>query len=212
MLASVTPPPPHVLADAARAIGQGLLVVLPTDTVYGLAADPFQKAATSRLFAAKGRPKDLALPVLVADRAAARELVADWPEQAETLARAFWPGPLTIILPARPTPRLHLGSTSGTVGLRQPDHPATLALLRRTGPLAVSSANQSGQPPVLTAADAVQVFGPAVAVYVDGGQAPGPVASTVVDLTGREVRLVRAGPVSQDDLMAALPGRAGVAG
>ncbi|MDR1188906.1 MAG: threonylcarbamoyl-AMP synthase [Bifidobacteriaceae bacterium] len=211
MLASVTGrPAPEVLADAAAAIARGELVVMPTDTVYGLAADPFDPAATARLFAVKQRPAALVLPVLVPDREAAPELADGWPDAAEALVQAFWPGPLTIILAARPAARLRLGGTpavSTTVGLRQPDHPVALALLRATGPLAVTSANLTGHAPALTAADAARQFGDEAAVYVDAGPAPGGIASTVIDL-GRSgstrPRVVRAGAIEEDQLARAL--------
>jgi tRNA threonylcarbamoyl adenosine modification protein (Sua5/YciO/YrdC/YwlC family) len=172
------------LGAAVGAVARGELIVMPTDTVYGVAANPFDPAATARLFAAKRRPQTLALPVLVADRVAAKALVADWPEAAEALVEAFWPGPLTLVLAAKKNAGLHLGGSGDTVGLRQPDHPAALALLRATGPLAVTSANRSGEPPATTAADAVRQFAGHLSVHVDAGPAPGGVPSTVVDLAG----------------------------
>jgi tRNA threonylcarbamoyl adenosine modification protein (Sua5/YciO/YrdC/YwlC family) len=195
------------LADAADAIGRGGLVVMPTDTVYGVAADPFNPSATERLFEVKRRPADLVLPVLVADAAQARRLAGAWPEDAEALASAFWPGPLTVIVPAAAPPALHLGGAGGTVGLRQPAHPAALALLRLTGPLAVSSANVSGAPPAVTAADAARQLGDGVALYLDAGRAGGQTVSSVVDLSAGPMRLTRAGGIGQAELETAL-GRA----
>jgi tRNA threonylcarbamoyl adenosine modification protein (Sua5/YciO/YrdC/YwlC family) len=179
---------------------------MPTDTVYGLAADPFSAEATDRLFAAKRRPRQLALPVLVGDRDQAGPLVEDWPPAAEALAQGFWPGPLTIVVAADRRAGLRLGARPGTVGLRQPDHPAALALLRLTGPLAVTSANLSGDRPALTVPDAVRQFGRQVAVYVDAGRAAGGVASTVVDLSGGSLRLVREGGIGRGQLVRALTG------
>ncbi|MDR2564573.1 MAG: threonylcarbamoyl-AMP synthase [Bifidobacteriaceae bacterium] len=209
LVTSTDTPATGDLSDAAAAVARGELIVIPTDTVYGLGANPFDAAATARLFAAKARPTDMPLPVLVADLAAARTLAAEWPQAAERLAQAFWPGPLTIIVAAAPSAGLRLGGSGRTVGLRQPDHPTALALLKATGPLAVTSANRSGEPPATTAADAVRQLGPAVAVCVDAGRAPGEVPSTVVDLSGPEPLVLREGGIGQAELRGALGGRAG---
>ncbi|MFD2028174.1 L-threonylcarbamoyladenylate synthase [Promicromonospora aerolata] len=186
--------------EAVNAISRGGVVVLPTDTVYGIAADAFDEAAVAALLAAKGRGRQMPPPVLVGEVATLDGLAIDVPEEARELVEAFWPGGFTIILRAQPSLQWDLGDTGGTVALRMPDHPAALALLKRTGPLAVSSANKSGSPAALDVTDARRQLGDAVAVYLDGGDAPGGVASTIVDATGRGMRIVREGAVSLEAL------------
>lgn len=186
--------------EAVNAISRGGLVVLPTDTVYGIGADAFDRAAVAALLAAKGRGRQMPPPVLVGDVATLDGLATDVPDDARRLAEAFWPGGLTVILRAQPSLQWDLGDTGGTVALRMPDHPAALALLKRTGPLAVSSANKSGSPAAADVADAENQLGAAVAVYLDGGRAPGGVASTIVDATGTTLRIVRAGAVPLEAL------------
>lgn len=186
--------------EAVNAISRGALVVLPTDTVYGLGADAFDATAVAALLAAKGRGRQMPPPVLVPDVMTLDGLATDVPDDARRLVEAFWPGGFTIILPAQPSLQWDLGETHGTVALRMPDHPAALALLRRTGPLAVSSANLSGKPAATDVQDAVSQLGESVAVYLDGGAAPGGVSSTIVDATGPVLRVVRQGAVSLDDL------------
>ena len=174
-------------------------MVLPTDTVYGIAADAFDARAVAALLAAKGRGRQMPPPVLVPDARTLDGLCTDVPESVRALVEAFWPGGLTVILRAQPSLTWDLGETRGTVAVRMPDHPAALALLTRTGPLAVSSANLTGQPAALTAAQASAQLGDAVAVYLDGGAAPGGVASSIVDATDG-LRLVRAGAVALEAL------------
>jgi tRNA threonylcarbamoyl adenosine modification protein (Sua5/YciO/YrdC/YwlC family) len=186
--------------EAVNAISRGDLVVLPTDTVYGIAADAFDEAAVAALLAAKGRGRQMPPPVLVGEVATLDGLAIDVPDDARKLVEAFWPGGFTIILRAQPSLQWDLGDTGGTVALRMPDHPAALALLKRTGPLAVSSANKSGSPAAQDVADAERQLGSSVAVYLDGGQAPGGVASTIVDATGPTLRVVREGAVSLEAL------------
>ena len=188
--------------EAVNAISRGDLVVLPTDTVYGIAADAFDGAAVAALLAAKGRGRQMPPPVLVGEVATLDGLAIDVPDDARKLVEAFWPGGFTIILRAQPSLQWDLGDTGGTVALRMPDHPAALALLKRTGPLAVSSANKSGSPAAQDVADAERQLGSSVAVYLDGGEAPGGVASTIVDATGPVLRVVREGAVSLDALRA----------
>ena len=183
------------LDEAVNAVARGALVVLPTDTVYGVGADAFTPPAVASLLAAKGRGRQMPPPVLVPDLRTLDGLATAVPATARALVAQFWPGGLTVICRAQPSLAWDLGETRGTVALRMPDHPAALALLRRTGPLAVSSANRTGRPAALTAADALDQLGEAVAVYLDGGTAPGGVASTIVDATGDELRLVRAGAI-----------------
>jgi len=179
--------------EAVNVLARGALVVLPTDTVYGIGADAFAPAAVAALLAAKGRGRQMPPPVLVPVVATVDGLCAQVPEAARRLMVAFWPGALTIICRAQPSLAWDLGDTGGTVAVRMPDHPAALALLRRTGPLAVSSANRTGGPAAMTAEEARDQLGDAVALYLDGGRAPGGVASTIVDATGERLRVVRAG-------------------
>ncbi len=193
------------LDEAVHALGRGGLAVMPTDTVYGLAADAFAPAAVAALLAAKGRGRQMPPPVLIPHLATLDGLAMDVPDEARELAIRWWPGPLTLIVRAQPSLAWDLGETRGTVALRVPDHPAALALLSRTGPLAVSSANRTGQAAALTAADAAEQLGSAVAVYLDGGPAPGGVASTIVDATGEGLRIVRAGAVDLAALRGVVP-------
>jgi tRNA threonylcarbamoyl adenosine modification protein (Sua5/YciO/YrdC/YwlC family) len=186
--------------EAVNAISRGGLVVLPTDTVYGIGADAFDAEAVAALLAAKGRGRQMPPPVLVPDARTLDGLATDVPDDARRLVETFWPGGFTIILRAQPSLAWDLGETHGTVALRMPDHPAALALLRRTGPLAVSSANATGRPAALDVDDAQAQLGDAVTVYLDGGTAPGGVASTIVDATSDTLRVVRQGAVTLDRL------------
>lgn len=188
--------------EAVNAVSRGQLVVLPTDTVYGIGADAFAPAAVRALLAAKGRGRQMPPPVLVPDVRTLDGLATDVPGAVRALAAAFWPGALTVIVRAQPSLSWDLGETHGTVALRVPDHPVALALLRRTGPLAVSSANKTGHPAATTAVAAREQLGDAVSAYLDGGTASGGVPSTIVDATGDRLRLVRLGALSLADLRA----------
>lgn len=188
--------PPAGLAAAAGAVRSGRLVVLPTDTLYGLGADAFSRSAVRALLAAKGRGPDMPVPVLVGSWSTIDGLVTTVPAAARELLEAFWPGGLSLVLPHAPSLSWDLGVTRGTVMLRMPLHPVALELLRDVGPMAVSSANISGSPPAASAGEAESQLGASVAVYLDGGPSGEPVASTVVDLTGDEPRILRAGAVS----------------
>ena len=188
--------------EAVRALARGDIVVLPTDTVYGIGADAFTPDAVQALLDAKGRGRELPPPVLIADVRTLDGLARDVSDTARALAQAFWPGGLTLILPAQPSLVWDLGDTRGTVALRVPDHPAALALLRRTGPLAVSSANVTGNPAGVTVAEAAAQLGTSVSVYLDGGRTPGQVPSTIVDATGTVARVVRTGAISLEALRA----------
>ena len=192
------------LEDAVRAVQNGGLVVMPTDTVYGIGTRPDDPAATARLFEAKGRPRDLELPVLVASTADA-ETVASFDERARGLAREFWPGPLTLVLP-RTSASLgwNLGGDPGTVGVRIPDHPLARALLKGTGPAAVTSANLSGRPPIDTCEELLTAFGDAVEVYLCEQEPLRGRASTVVDLARGGPRVLRSGDISEEALLRAL--------
>jgi L-threonylcarbamoyladenylate synthase len=183
------------IEEAAAALRRGELVVLPTDTVYGVAADAFNPVAVAALLAAKGRGRQAPPPVLVGTVRAATALVEDFGTAGEELIDQFWPGGLTLVCRARSTLVWDLGDTKGTVAVRMPLHAITLDLLRLTGPLAVSSANRSGEPSATTGAEAEAQLGESVAVYLDGGACPGSLASTIVDLTGTVPRLLRAGAV-----------------
>lgn len=193
------------LDEAVNAVRRGALIVLPTDTVYGIGADAFDADAVAGLLAAKGRGRQMPPPVLVGSLQVLDALADGISDEARALAEAFWPGPLTLILMAQPSLAWDLGDTHGTVALRMPDHPAALALLGRTGPLAVSSANRTGQPAATTAAAAAEQLGSSVAVYLDGGDSPSGVASTIVDATGSVLRIVRSGGLSVEDLRAVVP-------
>jgi L-threonylcarbamoyladenylate synthase len=183
-------------SPAAPALLKGELVVLPTDTVYGVGADAFRAAAVSILLAAKGRGRDMPPPVLVGSVRAASALVEDLGQYGQALIDEFWPGGLTLVCRASRMLQWDLGDTKGTVAVRMPQHPVALELLREAGPMAVSSANLTGSPPATTAADAQEQLGDSVSVYLDDGPCPGDAASTIVDLTGDAPRLLRAGVIS----------------
>lgn len=186
------------LAAAASAVRSGRLVVLPTDTVYGIGADAFDSSAVRALLRAKNRGPDLPVGVLVGSWSTIDGLVLGVPPQARALIEAFWPGDLSIVLPHAPSLQWDLGTTRGTVMLRMPLHPVALELLREVGPMAVSSANVYGQPPASDAQEAQHQLGESVSVYLDGGPSAEPVPSSIVDLTGDEPVLLRAGAVSAE--------------
>lgn len=199
------------LRAARGAIGRGELVVLPTDTVYGLAADAFRAEAVQRLLDAKERGRDAPPPVLIPGIPTLKALAESVPDAVEKLVQEFWPGGLTVIVEARDTLLWDLGETKGTVALRMPDNRHALHLLADTGPLAVSSANISGMPAARTAADALAMLGDRVSVYLDGGTVgvevePGrDQASTIVDATSLhlpegKLRIVRQGVISADEI------------
>lgn len=187
---------PKALEQAAGALDRGQLVVVPTDTVYGIAARVDRPEGLNAIFDAKGRPPDLALPVLVGGVEEAQTL-GRLDDRALRLAESFWPGPLTIVVPRAPGFTAELGGDGDTVGLRVPDHPIAAKILERTGPLAVSSANLSGDATPRTPDAVAKVFGDAVAVYLDAGPAPGGPPSTVVSISGRELKILREGQVSE---------------
>lgn len=179
------------LGDAAAVVRRGGLVVLPTDTVYGIGADAFSPTAVAALLAAKGRGRAQPPPVLISDARAVLGLARDLSAAAQALTEAFWPGPLTLVVTAQPALTWDLGDTGGTVALRVPDHEVARALLQRTGPMAVSSANLSGAPAATTAADARAQLGGKVEVYLDAGATPGGAPSTIVD--ARTLQVLRRG-------------------
>ena len=188
------------IAEAALAVQRGELVVLPTDTVYGVGADAFQPDAVRRLLDAKGRGRDMPPPVLVSSAGTLDALAVGVPAYAQALVEELWPGPLTLVCKQQPSLRWDLGDTRGTVAVRMPDHAVALELLERTGPLAVSSANRTGMDAATNADQAEQMLGESVEVLLDDGPTPGPVPSTIVDATGPTGRLLRAGALSLDRL------------
>jgi L-threonylcarbamoyladenylate synthase len=186
------------LAAARSALKSGRLVVMPTDTLYGVAADAFDSEAVAALLAAKGRGRDMPVPVLVGSWSTIEGLVFSVQPQVRELIRAFWPGALSLVVRQAPSLTWDLGDTRGTVMLRMPLHPVALELLREVGPLAVSSANISGRLPASTVEQAREQLGERAAVYLDGGPADHAVASTIVDLTSPIPRILRLGAVSAD--------------
>lgn len=194
------------MRTARQAIARGELVVMPTDTVYGVAADAFSPAAVQRLLDAKGRGRQSPPPVLVPGVTTLEALVESVPQAVRDLVEEFWPGGLTIVLPVQPSLVWDLGETRGTVAVRMPAHRLALALLEETGPLAVSSANKTGQPAAITATDAEAMLGDSVAVYLDDGISDTGVASTIIDatslVTGIDpvVRVLRDGAVTRERL------------
>lgn len=184
------------ISSAIGALKGGRLVVMPTDTVYGIGADAFDNSAVTALLAAKGRGRDMPVGVLVGSWHTIEGLVYTMPDGARELIRAFWPGALSLVVAQAPSLQWDLGDARGTVMLRMPLHPVAIELLREVGPMAVSSANVSGRPPAVTAAEARDQLGDLVDVYLDAGPAEQQAASTIVDLTGDTPRLLRSGPVS----------------
>lgn len=212
---------PEQIARAAAHVAAGGLLALPTDTVYGLGVRADDADAISRLLAAKGRGRSMPPPVLIADTAQLDGVVARVPETALALMEAFWPGALTLVLDAAPGLDWDLGDTGGTVAVRMPDHPLALALLRATGPMAVTSANATGQPPATNAVGVSAAFpgrvvdaadaaagrpGTADILLLDGGPTPGPVPSTIVCLAGSAAQapeVLREGVITREQLEAA---------
>jgi len=196
--------------EAARvAVADGLCIVLPTDTVYGIGADAFDGEAVQRLLDAKQRGRDMPPPVLISEPSLIRALASDVPQAAKDLVAEHWPGALTVICPIQPSLRMDLGETDGTIALRVPDHELAREILRRTGPMAVSSANLSGHPAATTVDDAIAQLGDAVAVYLDGGPLGGAEAapSTIVDFTRHEEgEVLRHGALSVALLRETCPG------
>ncbi|MDQ0663821.1 L-threonylcarbamoyladenylate synthase [Arthrobacter ulcerisalmonis] len=202
------------LEHAQRAINEKKCVVLPTDTVYGIGADAFSPQAVTMLLVSKGRSRTMPPPVLIPRINALDGLATEVSADARKLAEAFWPGGLTLILHAQPSLDWDLGETKGTVALRMPADEVALELLTLTGPLAVSSANRTGQAPAQTAAAAREQLADSVEVYLEGGPRPlegeAGVASTIVDATGPVLRVVRNGAVSLEQLREQVPGVLGL--
>lgn len=185
---------------AALALQRGGLAVIPTDTVYGIAADAFDPAAVRALLAAKGRGREMPPPVLVSAATTLDALAVRVPGYARTLVEAFWPGPLTLVCHQQSSLQWDLGETRGTVAVRMPDHALAREVLERTGPLAVSSANRTGMPAATDADQAEDMLGEVVDVIVDDGASPGGEASTIVDVTGNQGRILRLGALSLEQL------------
>lgn len=199
------------IAAAQRALAARQCVVIPTDTVYGIAADAFSPQAVATLLASKGRGRNMPPPVLIPRVQTMDGLATDVHPDARRLAAAFWPGALTIICHAQPSLTWDLGETLGTVALRMPDDRVALDLLTLTGPLAVSSANRTGQPAASTAAEAIAQLADSAAVYLDGGgRSAGSVGSTIVDATGDVLRVVRQGSIPLDRLRRTVPNLLGI--
>jgi tRNA threonylcarbamoyl adenosine modification protein (Sua5/YciO/YrdC/YwlC family) len=195
--------------EAARlAIKDGECIVLPTDTVYGIGADAFSAEAVQRLLAAKNRGRDMPPPVLIGEAALIRTLAVDVPESANALVDKHWPGALTVICRIQPSLQMDLGETKGTIALRVPNHELARDILRRTGPMAVSSANISGQPAAMTCDEAIEQLGGSVSVYLDGGPlgGSGGAPSTIVDFTQHETgQVLRRGGISLETLRETVP-------
>ncbi|KUJ64448.1 threonylcarbamoyl-AMP synthase [Streptomyces albus subsp. albus] len=193
------------LREAASAVRRGELVVLPTDTVYGVGADAFNAEAVGDLLEAKGRGRGMPSPVLVGSPNTLHGLVTDFSEQAWELVDAFWPGALTLVARHQPSLTWDLGETRGTVAVRMPLHPVAIELLTDFGPMAVSSANLTGHPSPQDCDAAQEMLGDSVSVYLDGGPTPANVPSSIVDVTGKVPVLLRAGALSAEQLREVVP-------
>ena len=194
---------PSAIDHAADVLQHGGLVAFPTDTVYGLAALPFKEEYVEELFSAKGRNNTRAVAILIAKYPDLKRVVAQFNEKAEQLAHHFWPGPLTLVVPKLPTLPDAL-SPDGSIGVRMPDHPIALTLLRKIGPLAVTSANISGQDNATTANEVFRQLNGRVHLILDGGTTNGGVPSTVVDCFSSPLSILRQGPITLEELKAAL--------
>ncbi|MFI1415521.1 L-threonylcarbamoyladenylate synthase [Streptomyces sp. NPDC020707] len=193
------------LREAASAVRRGELVVLPTDTVYGVGADAFSSEAVADLLEAKGRGRNMPTPVLIGSPNTLHGLVTDFSEMAWELVDAFWPGALTLVAKHQPSLQWDLGDTRGTVAVRMPLHPVAIELLTETGPMAVSSANLTGHASPEDCDAAQEMLGDSISVYLDGGPTPGIVPSSIVDVTGKVPVLLRAGALSAEELRKVVP-------
>jgi L-threonylcarbamoyladenylate synthase len=198
---------PAACTRAVDALRSGDVVVLPTDTVYGVAADAFNPAAIQRVFAAKQRKQDLALPVMVHSPKQLPGIVLAISEEAERVMAAFWPGPLTIVFTTQPALRWDLGVPTGTVAVRMPLDDVMLQVIRDTGPLAVTSANRVGEPAAITAKDAFDSLSDQVSLIVDDGPRGSVARSTIVDLSARSPRILREGAIGSSLVMAVARGQ-----
>jgi L-threonylcarbamoyladenylate synthase len=193
----------RTLVRALAVLLNGGLVAFPTDTVYGVGALAFDGAAVGSIYSAKDRPVEKAIPVLIGQTADLVKVSLEVPEAAARLAARFWPGALTLVVP-RQARLPETVSATATVGVREPDHRVAQALLLAAGPMAVTSANLSGQPSPVTAQEVFAQLGGRIALIIDGGRTPGGVPSTVVDCSGEEPQILRTGPISADEIRAAL--------
>lgn len=194
----------EALQKAAEAVRAGQVVVLPTDTVYGVGADAFDVVAVAMVLAAKHRGREMPPPVLVPNPRTVDGLADGVPMYAKILMRQFWPGPLTLVLRAQSSLQWDLGETNGTVALRMPDDDLALRLLAEVGPMAVTSANVTGQPAATTGQEALDQLGGAVAVYLEDGPRTGGLASTILDCTGEEPVILRHGALGADEIRGVL--------
>ncbi len=196
-------PPAKAIDLAVKALSGGDIIGLPTDTVYGLAADPFHTGACDRLFRLKGRPRSVELPVLVGNEEQALGLCTAVPETARRLMRRYWPGPVTLVLPRRPELEADLGEDDATIGIRCPAHPVPLAICEQIGPIATTSANRHKEPVLTTAKEVSGSLGPELVLVLDAGVCDG-LPSTVVDCTGEAPKVLREGRLSSQEIAAAL--------
>jgi L-threonylcarbamoyladenylate synthase len=194
---------PVAFLHAVDIIRNGGVLAFPTDTVYGLAAYPFDESMVERLYIAKGRNSTKAIAILIGNLSDLKQIVREMSPLALTLAKHFWPGPLTLVLSGQESLPMNL-SANKTIGVRMPNHPVALSLLKQAGPLAVTSANMSGQGNPNSAQEVLQQLGGKIHLILDGGVTPGGVPSTVVDCTGAEPVILREGPVSLDTIRAVL--------
>lgn len=194
---------PEAIAVALEILGSGGLVAFPTDTVYGVGALAFDEKAVESIYAAKERPVEKAIPVLIGDHIDLSTVAEDIPMLATKLIARFWPGPLTVLVPKKPSLPAVVSATS-TVGVRVPDHVVARNLLRLAGPMAVTSANISSQPSPTTAEEVYEQLGSRIALIIDGGRTPGGVPSTLVDCSGKEIQILRQGPISMEQLLNAI--------
>lgn len=194
---------PNAITSALEVLLSGGLVAFPTDTVYGVGALAFDAGAVESIYAAKERPIEKAIPVLIGDAEDLMKVAQEIPFFAARLIARFWPGPLTVLVPKKVT-LPDIVSASSTVGVRVPDHDVARALLRLAGPMAVTSANRSSQPSPTTAQEVWAQLGGRIALIIDGGKTPGGIPSTLVDCTGEEIKILREGPITKEWLLNAI--------
>lgn len=194
---------PNAILSALEVLLSGGLVAFPTDTVYGVGCLAFQQHAIESIYSAKGRPVEKAIPVLIGDKEDLIKVADEIPIFGMKLIDRFWPGPLTVLFPKKPTLPEAISSTA-TVGVRVPDHDIARTVLRLAGPMAVTSANISGQPSPTSAQEVFAQLGGRIALIIDGGETPGGVPSTLVDCTGEQIQVLREGPITKEELLNAI--------
>lgn len=194
---------PKAILRALEVLHSGQLVAFPTDTVYGVGALAFDAQTVESIYSAKERPVEKAIPVLIGVNEDITQVAEEIPPLAKKLIARFWPGPLTVLVPKKPS-LPEVVSARSTVGVRVPDHEVARALLRKAGPMAVTSANRSSQPSPTTAQEVLAQLDGRIALILDGGKTPGGIPSTLVDCTGNEIQILRAGPLTQEDLLNAI--------